>query len=253
MWRSGRGAAAIGYNGLGRVRIVVEAAQRGQTGLLPGLPAAARGNMGMQVGTPHSPRSQHGQAAARDPVAWRLADLPAGGGLAAAEAFCRAVARRHYENFTVATRLVPPRLRQHLANVYAFARWADDLGDESASPAEASAALGAWREELDACFAGRPRHPVLVALAETIRCTGLGREPFADLIDAFEQDQAGRGAGDPAEHVEQGALPGTRGPRDRHELPAADAEIHAAHGGDRGFDVAAGKGLLEMLGAKDRG
>ena len=143
----------------------------------------------MQVGTPHAGRSQPGQAAARDPVAWRLADLPAGGDLAAAEAFCRAVAQRHYENFTVATRLVPPRLRQHLANVYAFARWADDLSDESVSPAEASAALAAWREELDACIAGRPRHPVLVALAETIRRTGLDRKPFADLIDAFEQDQ----------------------------------------------------------------
>ena len=59
------------------------------------------------------------QAARRDPVAWRLAEVPAAGDLAAAEAFCRAVARRHYENFTVATRLVPPRLRQHLANVYA--------------------------------------------------------------------------------------------------------------------------------------
>jgi len=144
----------------------------------------------MQVGTPHSvPSPQHGQAAARDPVAWRLAELPAGTDLAAAEAFCRAVARRHYENFTVATRLVPPRLRQHLANVYAFARWADDLGDESASSAEAAAALAAWREELDACFAGRPRHPVLVALAATIRQAGLDRQPFADLIDAFEQDQ----------------------------------------------------------------
>ena len=52
------------------------------------------------------------QAARRDPVAWRLAEVPAAGDLAAAEAFCRAVARRHYENFTVATRLVPPRLRQ---------------------------------------------------------------------------------------------------------------------------------------------
>jgi squalene synthase HpnC len=144
----------------------------------------------MQVGTPHSaPSPRHGQAAARDPVAWRLADLPADADLAAAEAFCRAVAARHYENFTVATRLVPARLRQHLANVYAFARWADDLGDESTSPTEASAALAAWREELDACFAGRPRHPVFLALGETIRRTGLDSAPFADLIAAFEQDQ----------------------------------------------------------------
>jgi squalene synthase HpnC len=139
----------------------------------------------MQTG----PRPTPLPAARRDPAAWRLAGVPVDGDLAAAEAFCRAVARRHYENFTVATRLVPPRLRQHLANVYAFARWADDLGDESATPAEATVALADWRDELDACFAGRPRHPVFVALADTIRRADLDREPFANLIDAFEQDQ----------------------------------------------------------------
>ena len=128
-------------------------------------------------------------AARRDPAAWRLAAVPAGGDLDAARAFCREVAARHYENFTVATRLVPSRLRQHLANVYAFARWADDLADEAAGPAEATAALAAWRGELDDCFAGRPRHPVYVALADTVRATGLEIGPFADLIDAFQQDQ----------------------------------------------------------------
>lgn len=133
--------------------------------------------------------ARHDAAARRDPAAWRLADVPAAGDLAAAEAFCREVAARHYENFTVATRLVPPRLRQHLANVYAFARWADDLADEAMSTAEATAALAAWQGELDACFAGRPRHPVCVALAETVRATGLEIGPFADLIDAFQQDQ----------------------------------------------------------------
>ena len=133
--------------------------------------------------------ARHDQAARRDPVAWRLAEVPSAGDLAAAEAFCRAVARRHYENFTVATRLVPPRLRQHLANVYAFARWSDDLADEAASPEEALVALAAWREQLAGCLAGRPQHPVFVALAETIRATGLEGEPFSDLLDAFEQDQ----------------------------------------------------------------
>ena len=133
--------------------------------------------------------ARHSAAARRDPAAWRLAPVPAGGDLDAARAFCREVAARHYENFTVATRLVPPRLRQHLANVYAFARWADDLADEAASTAEATAALTAWRGELDDCFAGRPRHPVCVALAETVRATGLEIGPFADLIDAFQQDQ----------------------------------------------------------------
>lgn len=129
------------------------------------------------------------QAARRDAPAWAIAAPPEGCDLAAAEAFCRGIARRHYENFTVATRLVPRRLRQHLANVYAFARWSDDLADELSSPAEAVAALAAWRERLDRCVAGRPDHPVFIALAETIRVAGLERKPFADLLDAFEQDQ----------------------------------------------------------------
>jgi len=129
------------------------------------------------------------QAARRDRPAWELAPLPAGGDLAAAEAFCREVAARHYENFTVATRLVPPRLRQHLANIYAFARFSDDLVDEAADPVAAARGLAAWREELADCFAGRPRHPVFVALADTARRTGLEPRPFHDLLDAFEEDR----------------------------------------------------------------
>lgn len=128
-------------------------------------------------------------AARRDPAAWDLAPLPPDADPVAARRFCRAVAAAHYENFTVATMLVPPRLRQHLANVYTFARWADDLADEAASPEAAAAALADWRRGLEGCFAGRPRHPVYVALAESVRDRGLTIEPFADLIDAFEQDQ----------------------------------------------------------------
>jgi squalene synthase HpnC len=139
------------------------------------------------AGEPATERSC--QAARRDPAAWRLAEPPGGGDLAAAEAFCREVARRHYENFTVATRLVPARLRQHLANVYAFARWSDDLVDEAADPAAAAAGLASWRRGLEECFAGRPTHPVFVALADTATRTGLTIEPFADLLDAFEEDR----------------------------------------------------------------
>jgi len=128
-------------------------------------------------------------AARRDPPAWEIAAVPGSLDAEAARAFCRTVASAHYENFTVATLLVPQRLRQHLANIYAFARWADDLADEASSPGTAALALADWRRGLDACFAGRPNHPVYVALAETVGATGLSREPFADLIDAFEQDQ----------------------------------------------------------------
>lgn len=142
---------------------------------------------------PHNSPLDYGavrpQAARRDAPAWEIASVPERYSVPEAEAFCRAIARRHYENFTVATRLVPPRLRQHLANVYAFARWSDDLADESGSPDAARAALLAWRERLERCFAGRPDHPVFVALAVTIREAGLTIEPFSDLLDAFEQDQ----------------------------------------------------------------
>jgi squalene synthase HpnC len=128
-------------------------------------------------------------AARRDASAWQVARPPEGRDLAAAQAFCRRVAARHYENFTVATRLVPPRLRQHLANVYAYARWSDDLADEASSPEQANRDLAAWRRELEDCFAGRPRHPVFVALADTVTHAGLTIDPFAHLLDAFEQDQ----------------------------------------------------------------
>jgi squalene synthase HpnC len=149
---------------------------------------------------------QPAQPARRDPTAWHRAPVPTGGDLASAEAFCRDVARRHYENFTVATRLVPPRLRQHLANVYAYARWSDDLADEAASPAEAARDLAAWRHGLEACFAGRPGHPVYVALAETVRQTGLTIEPFAHLLDAFEEDRAFDAAGTAVRYADRGSL-----------------------------------------------
>jgi squalene synthase HpnC len=137
----------------------------------------------------HVRTSAVSQAARRDAPAWQIASVPERCSLEEAEAFCRQVARGHYENFTVATRLVPMRLRQHLATVYAFARWSDDLADEAGSPAEAAAALAAWRKRLEECFAGRPDHPVFIALAETARQTGLTAAPFFDLLDAFAQDQ----------------------------------------------------------------
>jgi squalene synthase HpnC len=116
------------------------------------------------------------------------------------------VARAHYENFTVATRLVPPRLRQHLANVYAFARWGDDLADEAGD--EAGVGLADWRRELEECFAGRPRHPVFIALADTVRRAGLTIEPFADLLDAFAEDRRLDAAGVTARYATRADLRG---------------------------------------------
>jgi squalene synthase HpnC len=106
-----------------------------------------------------------------------------------ARAWCRQLAGSHYENFSVLSGLVPAAVRDDFAAVYAFCRWADDLGDESGSPQRAAELLAWWRRELRQCFDGSPRHPVFVALAPTIQRHQLPLEPFDNLIRAFEQDQ----------------------------------------------------------------
>jgi squalene synthase HpnC len=109
--------------------------------------------------------------------------------LAEAQAYCRRLARTHYENFSVATWFLPKRLRQHFFNVYAYCRISDDLGDEVGDPATALRFLDEWEAELNACYFGVPRHPVFVALAETVRKFEIPKQTFADLLIAFRQDQ----------------------------------------------------------------
>jgi squalene synthase HpnC len=106
-----------------------------------------------------------------------------------ARAFCRQLAESHYENFHVATWFLPKALRPHFQSIYAYCRISDDLGDEVGDRAVALALLDLWGNELDACYAGHARHPVFVALAETIRACSIPKEPFADLLIAFRQDQ----------------------------------------------------------------
>ncbi|HVO81351.1 MAG TPA: squalene synthase HpnC [Terriglobales bacterium] len=108
---------------------------------------------------------------------------------AEARAYCRHLARTHYENFSVATWFLPERLRQHFFNVYAYCRISDDLGDEVGDPRASLALLDQWEAELNACYDGAPRHPVFVALAETVRTCAIPKQPFADLLKAFRQDQ----------------------------------------------------------------
>lgn len=110
--------------------------------------------------------------------------------LADAQQYCRLLARNHYENFSVATWFLPERLRQHFFNVYAYCRVSDDLGDEVGDPTLSLELLEQWEGELNACYAGAPRHPVFVALAETVRVCEIPKKPFADLLTAFRQDQA---------------------------------------------------------------
>ena len=108
---------------------------------------------------------------------------------AEAQEYCRRLARTHYENFSVATWFLPQRLRQHFFHVYAYCRISDDLGDEVGDRAASLQLLDQWESELNACYEGRPRHPVFVALAETVRRFEIPKQEFADLLSAFRQDQ----------------------------------------------------------------
>jgi squalene synthase HpnC len=106
-----------------------------------------------------------------------------------ARAWCKHLAETHYENFHVASWFLPEKLRPHFHSIYAYCRVSDDLGDEVGSTDSALALLTMWGQELDACYEGQTRHPVFVALAETIRECAIPKEPFADLLKAFRQDQ----------------------------------------------------------------
>ncbi|HUI85142.1 MAG TPA: squalene synthase HpnC [Candidatus Binatia bacterium] len=136
-------------------------------------------------------------------------------GLQEAQQYCGRLARSHYENFSVVTWFLPKQLRQHFYNVYAYCRISDDLGDEVGNPQQALALLDAWEAELNGTYLSlvepaprdirqnvdqlqpefrppnpvSPRHPVFVALRETIRQFDIPREPFANLLTAFRQDQ----------------------------------------------------------------
>ena len=109
--------------------------------------------------------------------------------LAEAREYCQRLARSHYENFSVASWFLPSHLKQHFFNVYAYCRISDDLGDEVGDAAASLQLLNQWESELNACYEGNPRHPVFVALAETVRKFEIPRQEFADLLTAFRQDQ----------------------------------------------------------------
>src|SRR5271169_5418070 len=112
---------------------------------------------------------------------------------AEAREYCRRLARSHYENFSVASWFLPRHLRQHFFNVYAYCRISDDLGDEVGDNTASLQLLEQWESELNACYESdhnrHPRHPVFVALAETVRKCEIPKHEFADLLTAFRQDQ----------------------------------------------------------------
>ena len=106
-----------------------------------------------------------------------------------ARAYCQRLATTHYENFHVASWFLPTRLRPHFYSIYAYCRISDDLGDEVGDTAASLQLLDQWETELNACYEGHPRHPVFVALAETVCKFEIPKYEFADLLTAFRQDQ----------------------------------------------------------------
>ena len=106
-----------------------------------------------------------------------------------AEKYCKSLARRHYENFSVASFLVPVTTRQDFFNIYAYCRWSDDLADEIGNSVDSLRLLDWWRTELHNCFSETSKHPVFIALRETISKRSLAIENFEKLLDAFVHDQ----------------------------------------------------------------
>ena len=104
--------------------------------------------------------------------------------------YTRWLTKHHYENFHVASFLLPKKLHQHFCNVYAFCRWADDLGDEFGNTARSLELLAWWRRGVEKMYAGEQRHPIFLALAESVSEYRLPKQLFLDLIQAFEQDQS---------------------------------------------------------------
>lgn len=111
--------------------------------------------------------------------------------LAEARVWCRRLATSHYENFHIATFFLPKSVKPHFESIYAYCRVSDDLGDEVSDSRTALRLLDQWGTMLGECYdtPERSRHPVFIALHETIAATGVPRQLFADLLQAFRQDQ----------------------------------------------------------------
>lgn len=109
-----------------------------------------------------------------------------------AYAYCRSIAHKHGANFSVGFRFLPKRKRRAVYAAYAFCRWADDIVDEEtssqASGLEPRVKLDEWQEELEACYAGRPTHPITIALADALQYFAIPKSGFLALIAGCKQD-----------------------------------------------------------------
>ena len=116
--------------------------------------------------------------------------------LADAYAYCHRVAQQSSSNFYHAFRLLPAERYDALCALYAFCRFMDDIADHTSSLQEPSISrkerltllLNTWREELRLCYAGTPRHPISLALADAVRKFPIAEEHLAGIISGVEMD-----------------------------------------------------------------
>lgn len=102
---------------------------------------------------------------------------------------CEELARKHYENFPVASFLIPREKRKHVAAIYAFARIADDYADEPGlAPDERLMKLGGWQHQLEEAYTGKASHPVFIALGRTAEEFHIPQHLFTSLLKAFVSD-----------------------------------------------------------------
>ena len=105
---------------------------------------------------------------------------------------CEQLAKSHYENFAIGSKMVPKKLRPHFYSIYAFSRCVDDIGD--VAKGDRLALLDLWEKQLDACYLDStdprgPTHPYFIALAQTIKLFNIPADPFKRLIEANRIDQ----------------------------------------------------------------
>src|SRR5579872_431156 len=104
-----------------------------------------------------------------------------------AYAFCRNIAHRYGANFSVGFRFLPREKRRAVYAAYAFCRFADDIADDGEQRA-ATGALDQWQCELEKCYAGKPSHPISIALADSLHYFAIPKSAFVALIDGCRQD-----------------------------------------------------------------
>ncbi|HXG59124.1 MAG TPA: squalene/phytoene synthase family protein [Thermoanaerobaculia bacterium] len=106
-----------------------------------------------------------------------------------AYAYCRAIAHKHGANFSVGFRFLPPVKRRAVYAAYAWCRRADDIADEGTGGAEATISrLDEWQRELDACYQGKPSHPITIALADALSHFDIPKDAFVALVEGCRQD-----------------------------------------------------------------